>query len=465
MALARRPTSFTGPTQDGQPNAHAQACERLQAAAQEIGQDLEEPLGQADAAGVRVVQVDRRIEALGLHEPLLGRLPRGHRALLDRRGVAQPGAEVTDVAQQEDGRQVMEEIGHRAQAVDQLLARGAHALQRRRGHGQPHARRLLLLLWQIDLARAHVLQRAVLDLLEADHLLGHQHLALLGQVRGVLAALEPAEDPHALGADGVGEVVHVDALDVGDLLLVLAEVELLHLVRHALDQVDRLGVDRREGAAPVDLGDDLPLLRLLVVARGGVEHHEVVGGHRAQREVIGGIGLRRPVIAVPRAVQQPLVLERGQLPAHLDLAEPLALDHRQLEGRALEVVHQDERVVGIDPRVLGRRAEEIVGVRDHELIQRRAGGHEDRGGRPPSGARPGRPAATARRWCPDSRPARRHRGGRCPRRARARWSRPRRAPRPTGARARPCAGGSAGSRRGSRARCPSRRWHDRPRPP
>ena len=190
-------------------------------------------------------------------------------------------------------------------------------------------------------------------------------------------------------------------------------------------------MDGREGAAPVDLGDDLPLLGLLVVASRGVEHHEVVGGHRPQREMIGGIGLRRPVIAVPRAVQQPLVLERGQLPADLDLAEELAVDHRQLERGALEVVHQDEGVVGIDPRVLGRRAEEIVGVRDHELIERRAGGHQDRGRRLRAAPRPaGLLPERGDRARIAGQHARRP-GARCRPRARARWSRPRRAPRPT----------------------------------
>src|SRR5438034_11845739 len=84
---------------------------------------------------------------------------------------------------------------------------------------------------------------------------------------GVSLVGQPLEDPDALGADRVGEVVHLDALDVGDLLLVLAPAELLHLVRLALHEVDRLRVDRRERAPPVHLGDDLPPLRLCRVAR------------------------------------------------------------------------------------------------------------------------------------------------------------------------------------------------------
>ena len=92
-----------------------------------------------------------------------------------------------------------------------------------RRHRQPGARRLHLLLGQIHLAGADVLQGSQLDLLESHHLLGHQHLALLSEIGGVLPAGQALEDPHAPGAHGVGEVVDLHPLDVGDLLLVLPE--------------------------------------------------------------------------------------------------------------------------------------------------------------------------------------------------------------------------------------------------
>src|SRR5262245_12937630 len=364
--------------------------EGLQAAAEQVGQNIEDALGEPDAAGVRIVEIDRRIEALGGHEPLLRRFTRRDNARLGRRRVAEPGAEVADVAEQEDRRQMVQEVRHRAQPVDQLLARRAHAPERLGGHGDPRAGGLHLLLGQLDLARAHVLERAHLDLLEADDLLGHQDLTLLGHVRRLAAIGEPAEDPHALGADGVREVVDVHALDVGHLLLVLAEAQLLHLVGRALDEVDRLRMDRREGAPPVDLGDDLPALRLPLVARGRVDDHEIVGGHRAQRHVIGGIGLRGPVPAAAGAVEQALVLERGQIAAYVEPAEAVVARERQLEHRALQVIGQDERVVGIDPRVLRRHPEEVVGVRDHELVERGAGSDHDRGRGASATARPPR---------------------------------------------------------------------------
>src|SRR3989442_4157135 len=81
------------------------ACARLEgleAAAQQIGQNLEDVLGEANTAGVRVVEVDRRIEALGLHQPPLGRLTGRRDAARRGRRVTEPGAEVADVAQEED---------------------------------------------------------------------------------------------------------------------------------------------------------------------------------------------------------------------------------------------------------------------------------------------------------------------------------------------------------------------------
>ncbi len=51
------------------------------------------------------------------------------------------------------------------------------------------------------------------------------------------------------------------------------------------------------------------------------------------------------------------------------------------------MVHEDERVVRIHARVLGRRPEEVLGVGHHELVQRRARRHQD--GRRPAAATAG----------------------------------------------------------------------------
>jgi hypothetical protein len=76
---------------------------------------------------------------------------------------------------------VVQEAGEGAKPVQELIAARRHLVQKLGSEGQPDAGRLHLLLRQLDLTRAHVLERAHLDLLESHHLLRHQHLALLGQ--------------------------------------------------------------------------------------------------------------------------------------------------------------------------------------------------------------------------------------------------------------------------------------------
>ena len=136
------------------------------------------------------------------------------------------------------------------------------------------------------------------------------------------------------------------------------------------------------------------------------------------------------------------------------LSEALVGRERQLERRALDVIEQDLQVVRVDQRVLRRGAEEVVGMPDDELIERRARGHQHRGGSTGRGGRPGRRAARSRQSCPDSRPSPTRRARRCRCRARARSSTPPRARCPRAARARSRAAAAAGSRRDSRAPSP-----------
>jgi len=53
-------------------------------------------------------------------------------------------------------------------------------------------------------------------------------------------------------------------------------------------------------------------------------------------------------------------------------AELLAVADGQLEGGALQVVEEDLDVVRVDVRLLGRAAEEVVGMLDDVLIERGA---------------------------------------------------------------------------------------------
>ena len=156
-------------------------------------------------------------------------------------------------------------------------------------------------------------------------------------------------------------------------------------------------------------------------------------------------------------MQEPEFLEKAAQLAGVVRSELLAVAHRQLEGRALQMTQQDFEIVGIDVGVLGRTVEEILGMLDDVLIERRAGGHQHRQRRrlPPPGAARALPGGRDRSR--DIRPSPRRRAirYRCP--ARARWS-----PRPRGSRrraacARSRAARGADSRRDSRARS-RREW-------
>ncbi len=68
----------------------------------------------------------------------------------------------------------------------------------------------------------------------------------------------------------------------------------------------------------------------------------------------------------------------------------LGVANGQLEGGALQMAHQNFQVVGVDVRVLGRTVEEVLGMLDDVLIERRAGGHQHRQRR--GCRRPARPA-------------------------------------------------------------------------
>ena len=107
-----------------------------------------------------------------------------------------------------------------------------------------------------------------------------------------------------------------------------------------------------------------------------VDDDEVVGRDRSQADGVGRIGLLRPLPRAVDEVHEAFLGEHGEDLLHVDRAERVRRGERQLERGALHVVEQNVQVVRIDERVLGRRAEEILGIAHDELIDGRAGGDE-----------------------------------------------------------------------------------------
>ncbi len=110
-----------------------------------------------------------------------------------------------------------------------------------------------------------------------------------------------------------------------------------------------------------------------------------------------------PVAGV-NAMHQAALGENAEHFLHVVAAVLLRSGERQLERRALHVVDEDVQVVRIDQRMLRRRVEEVRGVTDHELIERRTAGDEDGRGSAAAGGPRAPRAATSPRSFPDTRP-------------------------------------------------------------
>ncbi len=212
-------------------------------------------------------------------------------------------------------------------------ARSGNSARKLSGKCQPEGGGVHLLLGHREVARADVLVRVELDLLEADDLPVHAHVAV-GRARArERRGIELLEHLDLRVVDGVGVVIALDAAHVS---LAPFVVELLHLVLPRLVQVDGLLVQRGEGGGEIDFGDHLRLA-------GGIDDDEVVAGDRAQADGVGGVGVRGPVPGVGGVVQQAqLVEERAQL-RRIVAAELLAVADGQLEGGALQVVDAGSR--------------------------------------------------------------------------------------------------------------------------
>ena len=81
----------------------------------------------------------------------------------------------------------------------------------------------------------------------------------------------------------------------------------------------------------------------------------------------------------------PVLLEQLEQLVHVGPAEALLVFERQLEQAGLQVAGEEQEVVGVDQPLLRIGAEEVLGVADDELVERRArrDEHADRAGPPP----------------------------------------------------------------------------------
>ena len=236
------------------------------------------------------------------------------------------------------------------------------------GDGRPVGGGVHLLGGQINLAPADVLAGQHPDLLVdgGGKRQAHLTVALLQRCAAVPSLV--LEDGHVEAQVGIGVVVHVDPLGVGALLV---PVKFDDMVLLPLMHVNRVLMHEHRRAEGIAFAEHLRL------RRGDIHDHDVLALSRAQTDRFGRIILAGPVPARAFVLEHARVLQLRERPLGALGAELLVVLERQLKGGAGEVAHAEVEVVGINQPVLRRACEEVVGVRDDKLRQRRGRSDEN----------------------------------------------------------------------------------------
>ena len=114
----------------------------------------------------------------------------------------------------------------------------------------------------------------------------------------------------------------------------------------------------------VDFGND----RLPPV--GAVHDHEIAVCHRAQVHRLGRVAVGDPFPALSLTVEHATFGQHLQPRRRFHRTEGIAVDEGQLEGRAADMVHQDQRLVGFNPGLLRAGIGKEFRVTHHVLVQR-----------------------------------------------------------------------------------------------
>ena len=159
---------------------------------------------------------------------------------------------------------------------------------------------------------------------------------------------------------------------MGDMLF---EVQILYKERLRFMQIDRAGMHHPQGTLAVD-GANGP--RSIVDRR--LQDNTLRGGG-TQGDGRRGILVGHPEILVMRLMG--FIVGDHELQIFVDdlggeQAKALALLEGQLEHGAAQVLEQDEQVIRVDQRLLGRALEEILRMVGEELVERTGGGDHDR---------------------------------------------------------------------------------------
>jgi hypothetical protein len=150
-------------------------------------------------------------------------------------------------------------------------------------------------------------------------------------------------------------------------------VELVHVVLLGPVDVDGIVVKHLLG------GEQIHLPNHPAAGNRPVDDDHVIRRGATQADVLGGVGVAHPVVAVPAAVEHIHFGQVIQDLGHLAPAEGFPGEKRQFESGAFEVAHEDHQVVRIQGSVFGAAAEEIVGIVDDVLVGGAARRDQDHG--------------------------------------------------------------------------------------
>ncbi len=108
----------------------------------------------------------------------------------------------------------------------------------------------------------------------------------------------------------------------------------------------------------------------------GVDDDDVVRCDTTQVDLVRGESLPAPEPPAGGPRSRTVLFEQLEQLSHVGATETLLSFKRQLEQSGLKMACKQKQVVGVDEAFLRIGAQEVFRMADHELVERRARGHE-----------------------------------------------------------------------------------------
>ena len=220
-----------------------------------------------------------------------------------------------------------------------------------------------------DITETEIFQCIELDFFITCDFPDHLHLAVLNN-RILMAFFFEAVDYPDIGIrHGVRVIVNVHLPDIGFLPV---EIQLIHMILLGFDHVDRVCVDGGKSAVPVHLSNGLRMPGFR-----GVDNNHVVGINAPEADFVGGVTFCRPMPPVGDAVQDSFFFKIIKEFLKIFFPKTFPLFKGEFESCTLQMVQQDEEIVGVNAAMFRRTGKEIVRMLNDKLIHRAASGNQN----------------------------------------------------------------------------------------